>query len=143
MSYNHQQSEFGSKDIVKAAIRMALSANRDEEKDLKAYYSGIGIKACAVDYGGEFISSIMKIIERAVVSSNREGVIIESHAEEGAVAGATREALAQVMPKAVGLNVGGKIGVARYHDHVAVCVFFGIGLLHLNEISIGVGHRVV
>lgn len=143
MSYNHQQSEFGSKDIVKAAIRMALSANRDEEKDLKAYYSGIGIKACAVDYGGEFISSIMKIIERAVVSSKREGVIIESHAEEGAVAGATREALAQVMPKAVGLNVGGKIGVARYHDHVAVCVFFGIGLLHLNEISIGVGHRVV
>jgi len=143
MSYNHQQSEFGSKDVVKAAIRMALSANRDEEKDLKAYYSGIGIKACAVDYGGEFISSIMKIIERAVISSKREGVIIESHAEEGAVAGATREALAQVMPKAVGLNVGGKIGVARYHDHVAVCVFFGIGLLHLNEISIGVGHRVV
>ncbi|HAA25869.1 MAG TPA: hut operon positive regulator HutP [Ruminiclostridium sp.] len=143
MSYNQQQFEFGSKDVVKAAIRMALSANRDEEKELKAYYTDIGIKACAVDYGGEFLSSIMKIIERAVVSSKREGVIIESHAEEGAVAGAAREALTQVTPKAIGLNVGGKIGVARYRDHVAVCVFFGIGLLHLNEISIGVGHRVV
>ena len=143
MSYNQQQSEYGSKDIVKAAIRMALSASRDEEKELKTYYSSMGIKSCAVDYGGEFISSIMKIIERAVVSSKREGVIIESHAEEGAVAGAAREALAQVTTKAIGLNVGGKIGVARYHDHVAVCVFFGIGLLHLNEISIGVGHRVV
>ena len=61
MSYNQQQSEYGSKDIVKAAIRMALSANRDEEKELKTYYSSMGIKSCAVDYGGEFISSIMKI----------------------------------------------------------------------------------
>jgi ABC-type branched-subunit amino acid transport system ATPase component len=42
MSYNQQQSEYGSKDIVKAAIRMALSANRDEEKELKTYYSSIG-----------------------------------------------------------------------------------------------------
>jgi hypothetical protein len=137
------QSEYGSKDIVKAAISMALSATREEEKALKQQYHQKGIKSCAVDYGGDFITSIMKIIERAVVSSKREGVIIESHAEEGAVAGATREALGQITAKAIGLNIGGKIGVARYRDHVAVCVFFGIGLLHLNEISIGIGHRVV
>jgi len=137
------ENEFGSKDIVKAAILMALSATREEEKQLKYQYGEKGIKCCAVDCGGDFISSIVKIIERAVVSAKREGVIIESHAEEGAVAGATREALNQISGKAIGLNVGGKIGVARYHDHVAVCVFFGIGLLHLNEISIGVGHRVV
>jgi hypothetical protein len=85
----------------------------------------------------------MKIVERAVVSSKREGVIVESHNEEGAVAGAAREALTQVMPKAMGLNVGGKIAVARSGEHVAVSVFFGIGLLHLNEIAIGTGHRVV
>lgn len=137
------QNEYGSKDIVKAAISMALSATRDEEKALKQEYYQRGIKSCAVDYGGDFITSIMKIIERAVVSSKREGVIIESHAEEGAIAGATREALGQITSKAIGLNIGGKIGVARYHEHVAVCVFFGIGLLHLNEISIGIGHRVV
>jgi len=47
------------------------------------------------------------------------------------------------MPKALGLNVGGKIGIARYQSHVSVAVFFGIGLLHLNEVSIGLGHRVV
>jgi hypothetical protein len=47
------------------------------------------------------------------------------------------------MPKAIGLNVGGKIGIARYGDHVSVSIFFGIGLLHLNEVSIGLGHRVV
>ncbi|AGC68500.1 HutP family protein [Thermoclostridium stercorarium subsp. stercorarium DSM 8532] len=135
--------EFGSKDVVRAAIYMALSATRDEEKLLKHQYAEKGIKCCAVDYGGDFVTSIVKIIERAVVSAKREGVIVESHAEEGAVAGATREALNQIANKAIGLNVGGKIGVARYHDHVAVCVFFGVGLLHLNEISIGVGHRVV
>ena len=47
------------------------------------------------------------------------------------------------MPKAIGLNVGGKIGIARYNDHISVAIFFGIGLLHLNEVSIGLGHRVV
>lgn len=140
---NEENHEFGSKDVVKAAIYMALSATRDEEKLLKHQYGENGIKCCAVDYGGDFITSIVKIIERAVVSAKREGVIVENHAEEGAVAGATREALNQIANKAIGLNVGGKIGVARYHEHVAVCVFFGIGLLHLNEISIGVGHRVV
>jgi hypothetical protein len=78
-----------------------------------------------------------------VVAPKREGVIKETHADEGAVAGATREALAQIMPKAIGLNVGGKIGVARFKDHIGVAIFFGIGLLHLDEVSIGLGHRAV
>lgn len=133
----------GSKDVVKAAIMMSLTGDRGEEKALKSQLSKSGIKTAAVDYGGEFINSVMKIVERAVVSSKREGVIEECHNEEGAVAGAAREALSQVMPKALGLNVGGKIAVARSGEHVAVSVFFGIGLLHLNEIAIGTGHRVV
>lgn len=143
MEREQLQRGFGSKDVVRAAIRMALSADREEEKKLKQDYYSVGIRSCAVDYGGDFITSIMKIIERAVVSAKREGVIIESHLEEGAVAGAAREALAQVSNKSIGLNIGGKIGVARYQEHVAVCVFFGIGLLHLNEISIGLGHRAL
>jgi len=133
----------GSKEVVKAAITMALTGDRAEERALKAQLAKNGIKTAAVDYGGEFINSIMKIVERAVVSSKREGVIEECHNEEGAVAGAAREALTQVMPKALGLNVGGKIAVARSGEHVAVAVFFGIGLLHLNEIAIGTAHRVI
>ena len=81
-------------------------------------------------------------MERAVVAA-REGVIRDTHAEEGAVAGAAREAMGQIMTKALGLNVGGKIGIARYKDHVSVAVFFGIGLLHLDEVAIGLGHRAV
>ncbi len=135
--------EFGSRDIVGAAIKIALTKDRAEEKQLQQELAKLGIRTAAVDYGGEFINSVMKIIERAVVSSKREGVIQESHVEEGAVAGATREALSQIMPKALGLNVGGKIGIARYRNHVSVSIFFGIGLLHLNEVAIGLGHRVV
>lgn len=135
--------EYGSRDIAAAAVRIALTSDRHEEKQLQAEFARAGILTAAVDYGGEFINSVMKIIERAVVSSKREGVIHESHVEEGAVAGATHEALLQIMPKAMGLNVGGKIGVARSKDHISVAIFFGIGLLHLNEVSIGLGHRVV
>ncbi|MBZ4645776.1 MAG: hut operon positive regulator HutP [Clostridia bacterium] len=134
---------FGSKDIASAAIKLSLTVDRQEEKNLQAELLKLGIRSAAVDYGGEFISSVMKMVERAVVSAKREGVINDSHAEEGAVAGATREALSQIMNKAIGLNVGGKIGIARYNDHVSVAIFFGIGLLHLNEIAIGLGHRVV
>ncbi len=136
-------SEYGSKEIASAAIRIALTGDRASEKKLQAEFGQIGIQSAAVDYGGEFISSVMKIVERAVVSSKREGVISESHAEQGAVAGATREAISQIMPKAIGLNVGGKIGIARYKDHISVAVFFGIGLLNLNEVAIGLGHRAV
>jgi len=135
--------QYGSKEIASAAIKIALTADRNEEKNVQAEYAKHGIYTAAADYGGEFITSVMKIVERAVVSSKREGVIHDSHAEEGAVAGATREALTQIMPKALGLNVGGKIGIARFRDHIAVAIFFGIGLLHLNEVSIGLGHRVV
>lgn len=140
---DNESIQNGSKDVVKAAILMSLTGDRAEEKALKSQLAKNGIKTAAVDYGGEFINSVMKIVERAVVSSKREGVIEDHHNEEGAVAGAAREALSQVMPKALGLNVGGKIAVARSGDHVAVAVFFGIGLLHLNEIAIGTGHRVV
>ena len=133
----------GSREVARAAIKMALTDSREEEKELKSSYLKTGIKTAAVDHGGDFIASVNKIIERAVVAAKREGVIREVHADEGAVAGATREAITQVMPKALGLNVGGKIGIARYQDHISVVVFFGVGMLHLDEIAIGLGHRAV
>lgn len=134
----------GSKVVATAAIRMALSGSRQEEAQLKKdLLEESDVRAVAVDYGGEFISSVGKIVERAVVAAKREGVIKDTHADEGAVAGAAREAIAQIMPKALGLNVGGKIGIARHHDHVSVAIFMGIGLLHLDEVAIGLGHRAV
>lgn len=143
MSNQDDYSQYGSRDIAAAAVKISLTSDRNDEKSLKQDYLKKGIHTAAVDYGGEFLSSVTRIVERAVVSAKREGVIIESHAEEGAVAGATHEALSQIVNKAVGLNVGGKIGIARYKEHVCVAIFLGIGLLHLNEVAIGLGHRVV
>ncbi len=133
----------GSREVARAAIKMALTDSREQEKELKASYLKTGIKTAAVDHGGDFIASVNKIIERSVVAAKREGVIREVHADEGAVAGATREAISQVMTKALGLNVGGKIGIARYQDHISVAVFFGVGMLHLDEVAVGLGHRAV
>lgn len=133
----------GSKDAARAAVIMALSQSREEERSLKASFAQNGVLVAAVDFGGEFLASVTKIVERAVVASKREGILGETHLEEGAVAGATREAVSQIVNKAIGLNVGGKIGIARTGEHVAVCIFFGIGLLHLNEVAIGLGHRAV
>lgn len=134
---------FGSIDVARAAIKLALSKDREEETNLKALFSESSIKTCAVDFGGDYSQIFQKIIERAVVAAKREGIIIDKHSEIGAVAGAAHEALQMITPKATGLSVGGKIGIARYHDHLIVCIFAGIGLLHLNEISFGLGHRAL
>ena len=134
--------EHGSKIVSSAAIRMALTDTREDEQALKRDLASIGIRAVAVDYGGEFAVATKKLIERAIVAAKREDVIKDSHYDEGAVAGATKEALGQLLPKAFGLNVGGKLAIARCGDHIAVCIYLGIGLLHLNEIGIGLAHRV-
>lgn len=130
-------------DVAKVAIKMALST-RSEELELKESYAKKQIRVAAVDFGGDFVNSIKKIIERAVVAAKREGVIEEeTHVLEGAVVGATREAISQVMQKALGLNVGGKIGIARWSEHISVAMFFGVGFLNLNEVVIGLGHRSI
>jgi len=134
----------GSRTTARAAILICLTRSREEERALKAQLAEEDVRAAAVDYGGEFIPSIMKIVERAVVAAKREGVISSSaYHEEGSVAGAAHEALMQVSAKATGLNVGGKIGIARSGNNISVAVFFGIGLLHLNEMAVGVGHRAI
>lgn len=132
-----------SKHTSSAVIMMALTENREEETILKDKLLEENIRAVAVDFGGEFVTSVSKIIERAIVAAQKGGIISNTHREEGAVAGACREAVAQISQKAIGLNVGGKIAVARYEDHLSVCLYFGIGILNLNEIAIGLGHRVV
>lgn len=135
--------EYGSRKVAAIAIMMALTETRDEETRKKTEYAKLGLKTAAVDCGGEFVSSVKKFIEHAIVAAKREGVIKETHSDQGAIAGATREALSQISMKAVGFNVGGKIGIARYHDHISVAVYFGVGLLHLDEVAIGLGHRAV
>lgn len=132
-----------SRRVARAALYMAMTETHPEEQEQKHLFATENVRATAVDFGGDFVSSVRRIVERAVVAAKREGVISAVHSEEGAVAGATHEALLQMGRKAVGLSVGGKIGIARKDDHVAVAVFFGVGLGHLDEVAVGLAHRAV
>lgn len=134
--------KFNSMEVAKAAIKLATS-ERIEEKKLEEDFKSKNIFTAAVDIGGNLNESITKIMERALVASKRKGIIRDCHVHDGAVVGAAREAIMQVSAKANGLNVGGKIGIARGGEHISVCIFMSIGLLHLNEIVIGLGHRSI
>ena len=134
--------ESNSTRVAKIATRMAI-CDRHEEEHLKKFYSEKGIKVTAVNIGGNINSSISKILESALVAAKRNELIREEHLHEGAVIGATRDALIQIAHKANGLNVGGKIGIARGGEHISVCIFLNIGLLHLDEVVIGIGHRAL
>ncbi|WP_299448594.1 HutP family protein [uncultured Phascolarctobacterium sp.] len=135
------KASLSSIEIGRAALRIAITANRSEEMHVKESLAEQGIRATAVDFGGEFIISIVKIIERAVVAAQRQGLVTETHVGAGAVAGAAHEALEQVKNKAVGFNVGGKIGLARCGEHLCVAIYMGVGVLNLNEMCVGLAHR--
>ena len=132
-----------SKKVASAALKMALTETMEEENILKEVLLKQGIHAAAVNYGGDSLVSVPKILERSVVAAKREGVIRDIHSDEGAVAGAAHEAISQIMPKAMGLNIGGKIGIARHDDHISVAMVMGIGMLHLNEVAVGLAHRAI
>jgi hypothetical protein len=132
----------GSTDVAKASVEMAISSRSSEEKLINDFKEK-DILAAAVDIGGDFISSMPKIIERTLVASRRSGITKDCHVHDGALAGATREVLMQISQKANGLNVGGKIGIARSGEHLSVCIFMSIGLLHLNEVVIALAHRSI
>ena len=131
-----------SMEVAKVATQMAISTREEEEK-LKAEYKNEGILATAVNIGGNINESTTKIMERTLVASKRSNVIREEHLHEGGVIGATRDALMQVRERATGQNVGGKVGIARKGEHLSVCIFLSVGLLHLDEVVIGIGHRAV
>lgn len=127
---------------AKTAIKMAISS-REEEERLKDSYRNKGIATAAVDFGGEFNNSVTSIIERTVVAAKRENLIRDTHVHQGAVAGAVHDALSQVLPRAIGLNVGGKIGMATSGEHLVVAVFFEVGMLNMNEVTVGLSHRSI
>lgn len=132
-----------SREVARAAIRMALTRDHQEEQQVKEWLGAQGFRVAAVDWGGVFASAVAQVVERAVVAAKREGLIRPVHSEEGAVAGAAHEAVMAVAPKALGLNVGGKIGMARRGEHVVVALFCSVGLMHLDDVAIGLGHRAV
>ncbi len=135
--------ETGSREVARAALSIAMTASREDEKAMKEKYRTQEIWTAAIDYGGEAIPAMKTLVERAIVAAKREQVIKECHLEEGAIAGATRDAMSQILTKSIGLNIGGKLGIARKGDHISVAAFFCIGLIHLDEVAVGLSHRAI
>ena len=132
-----------SLDVARAAIQLAITPSRDAEEKYIEILKNSQIKAVAVDIGGDIVNSIHVVIERAIIASRKGGLTKENHVQDGAIAGAAREAVAQIATKAIGLNGGGKIAICRHREHLTVCIFMSIGLLHLNDVVIGLGHRSI
>lgn len=126
--------------VAKTAVKLAMSS-RTEEKELKDLFRLEGIKCVAIDIGGKLPDITQKVLERALVASKKNGIIKDIHVHDGAVAGAAREAMTQIAVKTHGLSGGGKIGIARKGEHLSVAIFMSVGLLHLDDIVIGLGHR--
>ena len=72
MAQNSFPTSAEAKCIARAAVKIAMSENRAEELEIKEELKSKGIMAAAVDFGGDFLSSIGKIVERAVVASRRK-----------------------------------------------------------------------
>ena len=125
--------------VGRAALHVAISESRAEEMVLRKEFEAQGIRSCAVDFGGPFTEIIPKIIERAVVAAERQGLIQDDHVSKGAVVGATAQALEQIKNKCVGL----KVGIARSQEHLSVAIYLGVGVLHLDEIAVAMAHRAV
>ena len=134
-------SKLTSIEIGRAALKIAVTGSRSEEQRIKQELAEQGIRSTAVDFGGAFIPSIVKIVERAVVAAQRQGLVSDTHVGAGAVAGAAHAALEQVKTKALGFNVGGKIGIARCGEHLCVAIYMAVGVLNLNELCVGLAHR--
>lgn len=135
--------EFQSADVARAAIRMALSENRSDENELREKLAKSGIRAVAVNFGGKFLDIIPKIYESAIVAAQRQHVISDTHVGDGSVVGAMESAIEQIKLMAMGMNLGGKIGIARWKEHLCVAVFVEVGVLHFDEVTLGMAHRVL
>ena len=135
--------EFQRADVARAAIRMALSENRSDENELREKLAKSGIRAVAVNFGGKFLDIIPKIYESAIVAAQRQHVISDTHVGDGSVVGAMESAIEQIKLMAMGMNLGGKIGIARWKEHLCVAVFVEVGVLHFNEVTLGMAHRVL
>ena len=73
----------------------------------------------------------------------KSGIISDTHVGDGSVVGAMESAIEQIKLMAMGMNLGGKIGIARWKEHLCVAVFVEVGVLHFNEVTLGMAHRVL
>ena len=88
-------------------------------------------------------------LKMAISSRDEEKKLMQDYRKIGIktaavnVGGAMREAMSQIEAIINGLSVGGKIGLAREGEHLAVAIFLSVGILQFNEVITSVAHRSV
>ena len=97
-----------SREVARAALEIAMTPTRQDESNLKKQFLSKGIKSSAVDYGGEFSTSLQKVVERAVIAARRNRSSTAHTRKKGPWR--SGRSPGPVMPKALGLNVGGRSG---------------------------------
>ncbi len=70
---------YGSVDVARAAIKIALTGSRQSEEQLIQKLKEREFYGAAVDVGGSINETIHIVIERAIVASRKCGVTRESH----------------------------------------------------------------
>ena len=138
MEFNDNKSV----DVCRVALKMSISSREEEKKFIKEYKAK-GIKVAAVDVGGSMPNSRFKFIESALMAAKRNNIIKDEHVHDGAVIGAMREAMSQIATNINGLSVGGKIGIARDHEHLGIAIFLSVGILQFNEVITSIAHRSI
>lgn len=55
-------------DVARAAIELSMTQSRDEEQRWRQTLRQQGVIGAAADFGGDFLTGIVRIVERAVVA---------------------------------------------------------------------------
>ena len=138
-----KEYNFRSIDVARFATNLVSTGSREKEMEYRKYLETFGVQSVAVDFGGKFEKVVPQIIENGAVAAQRCGLIEEQHVQIGDIVGAIHQVLIELGSIAIGLNVGGKIAVARHKEHLCVAIFAEIRLIHLNEVFINIAHRSV
>lgn len=138
-----KEYNFRSIDVARFATNLVSTGSREKEMEYRKYLETFEVQSVAVDFGGKFEKVVPQIIENGAVAAQRCGLIEDQHVQIGDIVGAIHQVLIKLGSIAVGLNVGGKLAIARYKEHLCVAIFAEIGLIHLNEVFISIAHRSV
>ena len=138
-----KEYNFRSIDVARFATNLVSTGSREKEMEYRKYLETFEVQSVALDFGGKFEKVVPQIIENGAVAAQRCGLIEDQHVQIGDIVGAIHQVLIKLGSIAVGLNVGGKLAIARYKEHLCVAIFAEIGLIHLNEVFINIAHRSV
>ena len=138
-----KEYNFRSIDVARFATNLVSTGSREKEMEYRKYLETFEVQSVAVDFGGKFEKVVPQIIENGAVAAQRCGLIEDQHVQIGDIVGAIHQVLIELGSIAVGLNVGGKIAITRYKEHLCVAILAEIGLIHLNEVFINIAHRSV